>query len=90
MQVDAVKLVLDFMQLDAARLPTATVTRYVKAAMKFAGQDDTALQLILEDALSALSTESADDDQRKVLKQIVADVLSAMPKHGLPTAFSEH
>ena len=84
MQVDAVKLVLDFLQLDAARLPAATVTRYLKAAMELADDDDTVLKLILEDALSTLSTESADDDQREVLTKIVADVLSAMRKHGLP------
>ena len=86
MQVDAVKLVLGFLQLDAARLPAATVIRYLKAAMELADQDDTVLELILEDALSALSTESADDDQREMLTQIVADVLSAMRKHGLPAA----
>jgi len=86
MQVDAVKLVLEFLQLDAARLPAATVTRYLKAAMKLADQDDMMLKLMLEDAVSALSTESADADQREVLTQIVTDVLSAMRKHGLPTA----
>ena len=86
MQVNAVKLVLDFLQLDAARLPAATVTRYLKAAMELADDDDTVLKLILEDALSTLSTESADDDQREVLTKIVADALSAMRKHSQSAA----
>ena len=85
MQIDAAKLVLDFLQLDAARLPSATVTRHLKAAMELAHQDDTVLKLILEGALSALRTESVDD-QREVLTQIIVDVLSAMRRHGLPAA----
>ena len=84
MQVNAVKLVLDFLQLDAERLPAATVTRYLKAAMDLADRDDTVLNFVLEGALSALRTESADDDQREVLTQIVADAQSAMRKHGPP------
>jgi hypothetical protein len=86
MQVDAVKLVLDILQHDVARLPAATVTRYLKAAMGFADQDDTVFKLIFEGAVSALNTESEDADQREVLTQIVADALSAMRKHGLSAA----
>jgi hypothetical protein len=86
MQVDAAKLVLDFLQLDVARLPASTVTRYLKAALDLADQDDTVLKLILEGGLTALRTESADDDQHEVLTQIIADALSAMRKHDLPTA----
>lgn len=86
MQVDAVKLVLDFLQHDVARLPAATVTRYLKGAMGLADQDDTVLKLILEGAVSALNTESEDADQREVLTQIVADALFAMRKHGLSAA----
>jgi hypothetical protein len=82
MQVSAVKLVLDFLQFDAARLPAATVIPYLKAAMEIADQDPAILKLILEGALSTLSTESVDDDQREVLTQMVADLLSAMQKHG--------
>jgi hypothetical protein len=41
MQVDAVKLVLHFLQLDTVRLPAATVIRHLKAAMDLAGNDDT-------------------------------------------------
>ena len=86
MQVDAIKLVLDFLQLDAPRLPAATVTRYLKAALELADRDDMALRLILEGALSALRTESVDGVQREMLTQIVADTLSAIRKHGLPAA----
>jgi hypothetical protein len=86
MQADAVKLVLDFLQHDVARLPAATVTRYLKAAMVLADQDDTMLKLIVEGAVSALNTESAHTDQREVLTQIVADALSAMRKRGLSAA----
>lgn len=86
MQVDAAKLVLGFLQVDAARLPAATVSRYLKAALDLAGQDDTVLNLILEDALSALRKGPADDGEREVLTQIVADAQSAMRKHGLPAA----
>ncbi len=86
MQVDAVKLVLDFLQLDAPRLPATTVTRYLKAALELADRDDTLLKFILEDALSALRTESVDSDQREMLTQIVADTLSAMRRHSLPAA----
>ena len=86
MQVGAVKLVLGFLQLDAAVLPPATVSRYLRAATELADEDGTVLKLILEGALSALRTESADHDQRDVLTQIVADVLSAMREHGLSAA----
>jgi hypothetical protein len=84
MQVDAVKLILDFMQMDAARLPVATVTRYLKAAIDLRSQDETVLKLILESALSALHAESEEDDQREELTQVVADALSAMRNLGLP------
>jgi hypothetical protein len=77
MQVDVIKLVLDFLKLDAPRLPATMVTRYLKAALELAGQDDMALSLILEGALSALRTESADGDHHEMLTQIVADTLSA-------------
>lgn len=86
MQVDAIKLVLDFLQLDAPRLPATTVARYLKAALELAGQDDMVLKLILEAGLSALRTESVDDDQREMLTQIITDTLSAIRKHGLPAA----
>ena len=86
LQVDAVKLVLDFLQHDVARLPAGTVTRYLKAATGLADQDDTVLKLIFEGAVSALNTESADSDQREVLTQIVADALSAMRKHSQSAA----
>jgi hypothetical protein len=86
MQVDVIKLVLDFLQLDAPRLPATTVTRYLKAALELADRDDMALRLVLEGALSALRTESVDGDQRDMLTQIVADTLSAIQKHGLPAA----
>ena len=86
MQVGAVKLVLDFLQLDTARLPATTVIRYLKAAIEVSGQDDTMLNLILEGALSALRAEPAEDNERDVLTQIVADVLSAMRRNSMPTA----
>ncbi len=86
MQVDAIKLVLSFLQLDAPRLPATAVARYLKAALELAGQDETALRLILEAGLSALRTESVDDDQREMLTQIVTDTLSAMRKHSLSAA----
>jgi hypothetical protein len=86
MQVDAIKLVLDFLQLDAPRLPATMVNRYLKAALELADQDDVVLKLILEGALSALRTESVDGDQREMLTQIVADTLSAIREHGLPAA----
>ena len=77
MQVDAVKLILYFMQMDAARLPTATVIHYLKAIMELRSQDETVLKLIVGSALSALHAESEEDDQREVLTQVVADALSA-------------
>ena len=86
MQVDAVKLVLDFLRHDAPRLPATTVTRHLKAALELADHDDTVLKLILEGALSALRAESVDDDQREMLTQIVADTLSGMRKYSLATA----
>ena len=86
MQVDAAKLVLDFLQHDAPRLPAATVIRYLRAAIGLAGKDDTVLRLTLEGALSALRTESVDDDQREALTQIAADAVSAMRKRGLAAA----
>jgi hypothetical protein len=84
MQVDAVKLILYFIQMDAARLPTATVIHYLKATIDLRSQDETVLKLILGSALSALHAESEEDDQREVLTQVVADALSAMRNHGLP------
>jgi hypothetical protein len=83
MQVDAVKLALDFLQVDAARLSAAVVIRYLKGALELAGHDDTALKLILEGALSALRTESVDTGEREMLTQVVADTLAAMQKRGL-------
>ena len=86
MQVDAVKLVLEFLQLDAARLPAATMIRYLKAAMDLPGGDDTVLRLTLEGALSALRAELIDDGHREALTQIAADVVSAMRERGLAVA----
>src|SRR5439155_24513018 len=75
MQIDVIKLVLGFLQLDAPRLPATAVIRYLKAALEHADQDDMALKLILEGALSALRTESVDGDQREMRTQIVSDTL---------------
>ena len=83
MQVDAAKLVLEFLQLDAARLPAATVIRYLKAATDLPGGDDTVLRLTLEGALSALRTEFTENGHREALTQIAADVVSAMRERGL-------
>ena len=85
-QIDAIKLVLEFLRLDTANLPVATVTSYLKAAMDLAGQDDTVTKLVLEGALSELRTGSADDRQREILTEITADALSAMQARSLPTA----
>jgi hypothetical protein len=86
MQVDAAKLVLDFLQLDVARLPAATVIRYLKAATGLPGGDETVLRLTLQGALSALRTELMDESQREALTQIAADVVCAMRESGLAAA----
>jgi hypothetical protein len=86
MQSDAMKLVLHFLQLDAARLPATTLSGFLRAAIDLAGQDDTVLNLALEGTLTALRTRTDDDSTRQTLEQIVADVLSAMQSHGLPSA----
>ena len=83
MQVDVAKLVLDFLQLDAPRLPAAAVIRYLSAAIGLAGGDDALLRLTLEGARSALRTELIDDDQREALTQLAADAVSAMQERGL-------
>jgi hypothetical protein len=83
MQLDVAKLVLDLLQLDAPRLPTAAVIRYLKAAMRLAGENDVLLRLTLEGARSALRTESIGDDQREALTQLAADAVSAMQERGL-------
>ena len=86
MQADAAKLVLEFLQHDAARLPAATVIRHLKAATGLPGKDDAVLRLTLEGTLSALRAEPADDGHREALTQIAADVISAMREHGLAAA----
>ena len=86
MQVDAVKLTLHFLQLDAARLPTATTIRCLKAAVNLAEQDDTILKLTLDGTLSALRAGSGNESQRETLTQIAADILSIMQNHGLHAA----
>jgi hypothetical protein len=45
MQADAAKLVLEFMQHDAVRLPAAAVIRYLKAATGLPGRDHAVLRL---------------------------------------------
>ena len=85
LQVGAVKLVLDFMQHDAPRLPATTVTRYLKATMALEAKTIRYSNLYSRRTL-ALRAESEYDDQREMLTQIVADTLSAMQKHGLTSA----
>jgi hypothetical protein len=82
MQVDVAKLVLEFLQLDAPRLPAAAVILYLRAAKGLAGEDDALLRLTLESARSALRIELIDDDQREALTQLAADVVSAMRERG--------
>jgi hypothetical protein len=86
MQADVAKLVLEFLRHDAARLPAATVIRYLKAATGLPGRDDTVLRLTLEGTLSALRAESTGDGHREALTQIAADVVSAMRERGLAAA----
>jgi hypothetical protein len=86
MQADAAKLVLESLQHDAARLPAATVIRYLNAATGLPGRDDTVLRLALQGALSALRAEPADDGHREALTQIAADAVSAMRERGLAAA----
>jgi hypothetical protein len=83
MQADAAKLVLELLRHDAARLPTATVIRYLKAAAGLPDRDDALLRLTLEGTLSALRAEPADDGHHEALTQIAADVVSAMRERGL-------
>jgi hypothetical protein len=83
MQADAAKLVLEFLQHDVARLPAATVIRYLNAATGLPGRDDAVLRLTLEGTLSALRAEPADAGQREALTQIAADVVSAMRERSL-------
>jgi len=83
-RADAAKLLLDFLQRDAARLPPGTVIRHLTAAMNLAGRDDLILQLVLESGLSALEAGQADDDQRKALTQIAVKALSAARSRSLP------
>jgi hypothetical protein len=86
MQSDAMKLVLHFLQLDAARLPAPILTGFWRAAVDLAGRDDTVLNLVLEGTLTALRSRTDDDSTRETLEQIVAGALSAMQSHGLPSA----
>ena len=83
-RADTAKLLLDFLQRDAARLRPGTVIRYLTAAMSFADRDDLILQLVLESALSALGVGQADDDQRKALTRIATEALSAARSRSLP------
>jgi hypothetical protein len=83
-RADTAKLLLDFLQRDAARLPPGTVIRHLTAAMNLADRDDLTFQLVLEGALSALEAGQADDDQREALTLIATDALRAARSCGLP------
>jgi hypothetical protein len=85
MQTDAIKLVLHFLHLDTARLPAATVTGHLKAAMDLAGRDDTVLALVLDAALAALRIQPGEGSSRDVFEKIVAEALSAMQNRSMPT-----
>jgi hypothetical protein len=85
-QADAARLFLDFLQRDAARLPSQTVIRYLTAAMGLPGEDERVPQLVLEVALSALEAGQADDNQRQALAQVASDALSAARARSLPVA----
>lgn len=76
MQADAAKLVLEFLQHDVARLPAATVIRYLNAAAGFPGRDDAVLRLTLEGVLSTLRAGLIDDGQRKELTQIAGTLVA--------------
>jgi hypothetical protein len=84
MQVSAAKLVLDFLQRDATRIPVGMVIRYLKAALDLAPSDSRALRLILEAALSVLHAEPAGSEHHKAVTQIAADAVSVMRNLGFP------
>jgi hypothetical protein len=84
MQVDAVKIVLEFLQRDAVHLPSDMVIRYLKAAVAIAPRDSLTLKLILDAALSVLHAEPAGSGQREAVTKIATDVVSAMRDQGLP------
>ena len=83
MQVDAVKLVLEFLQRDAVHLPSDMVIRYLKAAVAIAPHDSLTLKLILDAALSVLHAEPAGSGQREAVTKIATDVASAMRDQGV-------
>jgi hypothetical protein len=74
---DTIRLVLDFLQRDAERLPAALVIRYLEAAMDLASQDGLALRLVLESALAALRVAPAGSPHHEALAQIASRASSA-------------
>jgi hypothetical protein len=86
MQTDAIKLLLHFLRMDAARLPAAAVARYLEAALDLAGRDDAVLALVLEGALSALRARSDDGGPPEAFELIAADVVSKMQNRGRTSA----